>query len=103
MKLSDSGGAGGRSCWPQVRSPIFAYPLSIVDSKYRMNVCLLRVARWTQPKQPEGLGTPNMERLMAKVEEPTPMVNPPESVMDRIHFVINNVTASNLSSKVKLC
>lgn len=37
---------------------------------------------------------------MAKVEEPTALVNPPEAVMDRIHFVINNVTASNLSSKV---
>ncbi|CAN0251924.1 unnamed protein product, partial [Laminaria digitata] len=54
----------------------------------------------SQPKQPEGLGTPNMETLMAKVEEPTALVNPPEAVMDRIHFVINNVTASNLSSKV---
>lgn len=53
-----------------------------------------------QPKQPEGLGTPNMDQLMAKVEEPTALVNPPEAVMDRIHFVINNVTASNLSSKV---
>lgn len=53
-----------------------------------------------QPKQSEGLGTPNMDALMAKVEEPTALVNPPESVMDRIHFVINNVTASNLSSKV---
>ena len=55
----------------------------------------------SQPKQPEGLGTPNMETLMAKVEEPTALVNPPEAVMDRIHFVINNVTASNLSSKVE--
>ena len=55
----------------------------------------------SQPKQPEGLGTPNMETLMAKVEEPTALVNPPEAVMDRIHFVINNVTASNLSSKVR--
>lgn len=41
-----------------------------------------------------------MDTLMAKVEEPTALVNPPEAVMDRIHFVINNVTASNLSSKV---
>lgn len=55
----------------------------------------------SQPKQPEGLGTPNMDTLMAKVEEPTALVNPPEAVMDRIHFVINNVTASNLSSKVR--
>ena len=38
---------------------------------------------------------------MAKVEEPTALVNPPESVMDRIHFVINNVTVSNLTSKVR--
>lgn len=43
-----------------------------------------------------------MDILMAKVEEPTPLVNPPEGVMDRIHFVINNVTTSNLSSKVGL-
>lgn len=53
-----------------------------------------------QPKSPEGLGTPNMDILMAKAEEPMPLVNPPEGVMDRIHFVINNVTTSNLSSKV---
>lgn len=43
-----------------------------------------------------------MDILMAKVEEPTALVNPPEGVMDRIHFVINNVTTSNLSSKVCL-
>lgn len=55
-----------------------------------------------QPKSPEGLGTPNMDILMAKAEEPTPLVNPPEGVMDRIHFVINNVTTSNLSSKVSV-
>lgn len=42
-----------------------------------------------------------MDILMAKVEEPTALVNPPEGVMDRIHFVINNVTTSNLSSKVR--
>ncbi|CAM9685241.1 unnamed protein product [Ectocarpus sp. 6 AP-2014] len=41
-----------------------------------------------------------MDILMAKAEEPTALVNPPEGVMDRIHFVINNVTTSNLSSKV---
>lgn len=40
-----------------------------------------------------------MDQLMAKVEEPTALVNPPEAVMDRIHFVINNVTATNLSQK----
>ncbi|CAM9338037.1 unnamed protein product [Scytosiphon promiscuus] len=52
------------------------------------------------PKAPDTLGTPNMDILMAKAEEPTALVNPPEGVMDRIHFVINNVTTSNLSSKV---
>lgn len=44
-----------------------------------------------------------MDILMAKAEEPTALVNPPEGVMDRIHFVINNVTTSNLSSKVCVC
>ncbi|CAM9654454.1 unnamed protein product, partial [Ectocarpus sp. 4 AP-2014] len=52
------------------------------------------------PRAPDSLGTPNMDILMAKAEEPTALVNPPEGVMDRIHFVINNVTTSNLSSKV---
>lgn len=44
-----------------------------------------------------------MDTLMAKVEEPpSPLVTPPEAVMDRIHFVINNVTASNLIAKVRI-
>lgn len=41
-----------------------------------------------------------MDQLMAKVEEPTALTNPPEAVMDRIHFVVNNVTANNLPQKV---
>lgn len=43
-----------------------------------------------------------MDQLMAKVEEPTALTNPPEIVMDRIHFVVNNVTANNLPQKVEV-
>lgn len=80
--------------------PFFHRVIGCRDRSVTPTMLIYDVTPPLQPKQPEGLGTPNMDTLMAKVEEPPALVNPPEAVMDRIHFVINNVTASNLSSKV---
>lgn len=50
---------------------------------------------------PPGLDVPDIDSLMVAYQKPMPPVEqPPDAVMDRIHFVINNVSPSNLESKV---
>jgi CCR4-NOT transcription complex subunit 1 len=43
---------------------------------------------------------PDMDRIMAPMQDAEPTTQPPENVMDRIHFIINNVSQNNLSAKV---
>jgi len=36
---------------------------------------------------------------MPAVQESTPVTTPPDNVIDRIYFVINNVAANNIDAK----
>jgi hypothetical protein len=49
-------------------------------------------------KQP--LSAPDIDGLMPASLTPMNIVKPPEAILDRIHFVINNVSQSNLEQKV---
>ncbi|CAM9404481.1 unnamed protein product [Chrysoparadoxa australica] len=62
------------------------------------------------PRQrlPGQLGQPDIDAIMEISQpgglletEPSPAVPPPDKVMDQFHFVINNVSPTNLEDKVK--
>ena len=50
--------------------------------------------------QPPSINTTNIDTLLVAAEQSVERAEPPEDLQDKIHFLFNNLSSSNLQEKV---
>lgn len=52
--------------------------------------------------QPPSINTTNIDTLLVAAEQSVERAEPPDELQDKIHFLFNNLSSSNLQEKVQL-